>query len=75
MAVNVFVCRLLTKLAPLLANGKVWQSSMYHVLLKGISNNVGEAIHCAISFSTQKSEIKRMDINLMLLLRVLDKVN
>ena len=42
---------------------------------KDISNNAGEVIHYAISFSTQKSEIKRMDINLMLLLRVLDKVN
>ena len=36
---------------------------MYHVLFKGISNNVGKAINGAISFSTQKSEIKRMDIN------------
>ena len=71
MAVDVFVCRLLTKLAPLLTArfGKVL------CIMYVLSNNVGEAIHCAISFSTQKSEIKRMGINLTLLLRVLDKVN
>ena len=60
---DVFVCRLLRKLAPLLT------AKFGKALVKG------KRFHYAISFNAQKSEIKRNDVNLMFVLRILDKVN